>query len=203
MLQWLAASEGQRRLLYFPFELKVGPVPLAEAWSMGAVCMTQERMHVQEWMLPQYNHPISSHTFPIHPHSILIKSYPIAMFRCGIQLFLPVSTRSWCAWVKTCVAGGSRWVSCMVLWWASRSQRRPVTSSSIWSLVTDGLGIFGDFLSTGHMEYQGLRRFIGDPRNMWWWSLSVLDVGVWYSESGMKQLRLHCFGPGMGHDVPW
>jgi len=25
MLQWLAASEGQRRLLYFPFELKVGP----------------------------------------------------------------------------------------------------------------------------------------------------------------------------------
>ena len=31
MLQWLAASEGQRRLLYFPFELKVGPVPLAEA----------------------------------------------------------------------------------------------------------------------------------------------------------------------------
>ena len=149
-------------------------------------------------------------SIPIHSPYISIlfwsKSNPIAMFRCGIQLFLHVSTRSWCAWVKTCVADKSRWVSCMVLWWASRSQRRPVTSSSIWSLVTDGLGIFGDFLSTGqaHMEYQGLRRFIGDPRNMWWWSLSVLDVGVWYSESGMKQSRLHMFWAwAMCHDVPW
>ena len=28
VLQWLAASEGRRSLLYFPFELKIGPAPL-------------------------------------------------------------------------------------------------------------------------------------------------------------------------------
>ena len=47
MLQWLAASEGKRRLLYFPFELKIGPATqlkpcfeAAEATSLHVLDLT-------------------------------------------------------------------------------------------------------------------------------------------------------------------
>lgn len=198
MLQWLAASEGQRRLLYFPFELKVGPVPLAEAWSMGAVCMTQERMHVQEWMLLQYNHPIYSHTFPIHPHTIFIKSYPIASY-CSVSVWHAMFQQGVGALESRPVSPGGHGGS--AVWcFDERAEAKKgqwhLRAFEAWSLMG-----WACFFPRATWNF---KLIIRDARNMCWWSLSVwmLAYGIrylaWNSQDSMFWEWL-----GMGHDVPW